>query len=132
MKTQMLIALFGLAAACASNEQKEAAKAGEREATGATNQMTGRKPGAPPVATSPDALLSQSSVVKVQQALEDKGFSVEKTGVMDNTTKTALRSFQQREGIAATGVPDQMTLRKLDLDPQEILQTNPDRREPGT
>ncbi|MCC6811011.1 MAG: hypothetical protein IT381_26510 [Deltaproteobacteria bacterium] len=36
-----------------------------------------------------------------------------------------MRSFQQKEGIAATGMPDQLTLRKLDFDPQEILRKNP-------
>jgi murein L,D-transpeptidase YcbB/YkuD len=114
--------------ACAGNETRTRdVRAGEmgdrRESVG--NQMTTRRPGAPAVTGSPDALLSKDSVVKVQQALSDKGFSVEKNGVMDSQTTTALRSFQQREGIAATGMPDQLTLRRLDLDPREILRNNP-------
>jgi peptidoglycan hydrolase-like protein with peptidoglycan-binding domain len=50
----------------------------------------------------------------VQQALKDKGHdpgSID--GIMGQRTKEALRSFQQKEGLQATGTLDTQTAEKL-------------------
>jgi len=86
-----------------------------------TTQHTSRKPGEAKVAASPSALLEKGAAKKVQAALQEKGYPVKKTGVVDARTKSALRHFQRQEKIAATGMPDQLTLQHLDLDPKEIL-----------
>ena len=35
----------------------------------------------------------------------------------------ALRTFQESQGLAATGFPDHETLRKLGIDPKKVDQT---------
>lgn len=116
------LCIVALAFVACHNERE--VRAGDR-GDNIGSQMTSRAPGAPPVATNPNTLLSKESVQKVQTALRDRGFVVEKNGTLDAKTQTALRSFQRREGIATTGMPDQLTIRKLNLQPEEILRANP-------
>lgn len=59
---------------------------------------------------------SAQSVRKAQAALNDRGFSVEKNGVMDTRTKTALQSFQKNQNLAQTGELDAATRAQLDVD----------------
>jgi peptidoglycan hydrolase-like protein with peptidoglycan-binding domain len=125
MKKSLCLGLLTVAFIACHNERD--VRAGDRgDNIGA--QMSA-KPGTPPP-VKPEALMSKDSVAKVQEALADRGFVVEKTGTLDARTQTALRSFQRREGMTATGMPDQMTLRRLNLDPNTILrpqQPTPDR-----
>lgn len=51
---------------------------------------------------------------QVQETLSDKGYEVGPVdGIMGPQTSGALREFQQDEGLAATGQPDQQTLEAL-------------------
>ena len=57
---------------------------------------------------------SANTIKQVQQALKDKGHdpgSID--GIMGQRTKEALRSFQQKEGLTATGTLDAQTAEKL-------------------
>src|SRR5262249_9161764 len=101
-------------------------KHGETEGAGQGQETrrTSHERGEPVVAASPQALLGRGAVRKSQRALTTKGLSTRESGVLDRETKDNLRSFQYRQQIAATGLPDQLTLQKLDLDPKDILGKN--------
>jgi peptidoglycan hydrolase-like protein with peptidoglycan-binding domain len=49
---------------------------------------------------------------------------------LDAATSDALRKFQQEEGLAATGFPDQETLRRLNIDASEAYRAAPDETNP--
>ena len=68
------------------------------------------------------AVLQKAGLTKLQDALTKHGFSTKPTPTLDHATQANLRSFQEKEGLARTGMPDQLTLTKLGLDPKEILQ----------
>jgi peptidoglycan hydrolase-like protein with peptidoglycan-binding domain len=56
-------------------------------------------------------------VIAVQQALKDKGHDPGPIdGLMGPRTSAALRDFQSKEGIEATGKPDKQTLASLGVD----------------
>ncbi len=60
--------------------------------------------------------LDRDQIQQVQRALDQKGFkSGRADGIMGPETESALRSFQQKEGLQATGQMDQETLGKLGL-----------------
>jgi Putative peptidoglycan binding domain len=60
--------------------------------------------------------MDASRVFEIQQALADKGFyQGEMTGVYDDTTVDAMRRFQLKENISATGYPTAHALRRLGL-----------------
>jgi peptidoglycan hydrolase-like protein with peptidoglycan-binding domain len=47
----------------------------------------------------------------VQQALDNKGFNAGRAdGILGLETKSALRQFQQKQGLQQTGTPDEQTL----------------------
>jgi peptidoglycan hydrolase-like protein with peptidoglycan-binding domain len=51
---------------------------------------------------------------KIQAALNDKmGAKLELDGVLGAKTTEALKQFQQKNGLAATGKPDEATMKKL-------------------
>ncbi|BDG08399.1 peptidoglycan-binding domain-containing protein [Anaeromyxobacter paludicola] len=82
--------------------------------------------GRPPIAASPDAMLAPGGATKIQDALASRGlFHGQKSGKIDTETSGALKRFQAREGLAATGAPDHETLQRLGLDPKQVFQTNP-------
>lgn len=57
-----------------------------------------------------------SRVRQVQQALKDKGFDVGQVdGIMGQKTQSALREFQEKEGMQASGTLDQQTLSALGI-----------------
>jgi hypothetical protein len=75
--------------------------------------------GRPRVPASPDALLGEGAVERVQRALAGRKLLGEhEQGELDAPTSAALRKFQQEEGLAATGFPDRETLRRLGIDPE--------------
>ena len=60
-----------------------------------------------------------STARDVQQALERKGYDVGPIdGVMGPRTQSALREFQQQQGLAQSGQIDQQTLLALDVQPR--------------
>ena len=57
-----------------------------------------------------------STVRSVQQSLQDKGFDVGPIdGVMGPRTQSALREFQQRQGIQGAGQLNQETMSALEV-----------------
>ena len=68
---------------------------------------------------SPDALLGERAVERVQRALAQRKLLAEhEEGELDAPTSAAIRKFQEEEGLAATGFPDRETLRRLGIDPE--------------
>lgn len=60
--------------------------------------------------------LDRDQVKQVQEALNQKGFkSGQADGKMGPETKDALQAFQQKQGLQATGQPDQQTLAALGI-----------------
>ena len=56
---------------------------------------------------------SSDEVRQVQQHLKDKGVAVAVDGVMGPKTRAALKSFQQQQGLTASGDIDSSTLTAL-------------------
>ncbi len=73
-----------------------------------------------PVRTTPGGMLDPKAMHQLQGALNRHGVSTPASGQLDEETQAALRKFQRREKMAATGMPDFDTLRKLGLDPKAI------------
>ena len=82
-----------------------------------------QRPDSPPVTTSPEGVLSNDAVRALQRALLARGLAVEPTGILDDPTQAALRTFQLRDSVAATGLPTLRTLRLLGLDAAAIYRT---------
>jgi hypothetical protein len=104
---------------------------GERGARTPAARGAGRRvppaPGRPPLAPSPQALLTPGAARKIQQALASRGLleGESTTGKLDRKTSAALRRFQEQEGLAATGAPDHETVSRLGLDPQQVFRVTP-------
>lgn len=73
-----------------------------------------------PVRTTPGGMLDPKSMRQLQGALNRHGVHTAESGQLDEETQASLRKFQAREKMAATGMPDYDTLRKLGLDPKAI------------
>lgn len=74
-----------------------------------------------PLAASPEDMLVEGGPLKIQQALNARGFKTGKAGKIDSETEAALREFQAQQGLPRTGIPDRATLSKLGLDPDELM-----------
>ena len=87
------------------------------------------EPGRPELSTTPAGLMLDGGPLKIQQALEAKGYLAKgrATGVLDEETSGALRRFQEAEKLARTGAPDRETIRRLGLSVGEVF-----RRAPGS
>jgi len=59
--------------------------------------------------------MRSDDVLKLQQALNDNGESVKVDGVMGPNTEKALRDYQQKNGLQASGQLDSQTRQKLNL-----------------
>lgn len=58
--------------------------------------------------------MDQSQVRQIQQQLQSRGYDVGPVdGIMGEQTKSALREFQQAQGMRATGTPNKETLSAL-------------------
>jgi peptidoglycan hydrolase-like protein with peptidoglycan-binding domain len=111
---------------------KSGAKTGERQTNGARTDSAPVVPrrvrssdrdGAPELATSPAGLLQPKAIDGIQDALVSRGLlsGAEKSGTLDEKTKQAIRELQRRNGLPATGLPDDATIRRLDLDPARVF-----------
>lgn len=73
--------------------------------------------------------LDNKQVREMQRILKEEGYAVGPVdGIMGPQTASALQEFQQSEGIAATGKPDEETLRALapDAQTQEMFGLSPE------
>jgi peptidoglycan hydrolase-like protein with peptidoglycan-binding domain len=74
-----------------------------------------------PLSTSPGGLLTDDGLAAVQEKLVDEGHLERTTGAFDERTRSALKDFQKKNGLAATGAPDLATVRQLGLEPEGIF-----------
>jgi peptidoglycan hydrolase-like protein with peptidoglycan-binding domain len=63
----------------------------------------------------------RAQITRIQQDLNDNGFSVTVTGSMDAQTSAALRRFQQQHGLPPTGQPDTQTFTELEGVAEPVL-----------
>mgnify|MGYP000430479680 CR=1 FL=1 len=73
--------------------------------------------------------LDSNQISEMQKLLQKQGFDPGGTdGVMGPQTKEAIHDFQEAQGLAATGVPTEETLRALapDAETQELLGLSPE------
>jgi peptidoglycan hydrolase-like protein with peptidoglycan-binding domain len=61
------------------------------------------------------ASMSRKHVEAIQEALNANGEKVSVDGVWGPKTRTALETFQHRNGLKVTGHPDAATLQKLNI-----------------
>jgi hypothetical protein len=88
-----------------SRESRESGQTTSSKESGMSSRMRGQESA---------KTHSADTVKQVQQALKDKGHdpgSID--GIMGQRTQDALRSFQQKEGLQATGTLDAQTAEKL-------------------
>lgn len=117
MRRLLLIAVLGCACAHAKSVEQQGKPPPE------TTEPT--QPGQPPLSSSPKGILEPGAVRKIQKALEEKGYGIAANGVLEGPTETQLQAFQKKEHLPETGLPDQETLRKLGLNPEDIYRSNP-------
>lgn len=73
--------------------------------------------------------LDSKKVNEMQKALNEKGYAVGRVdGVVGPKTSNAIREFQSKEGLSATGQPDQQTLKALGIEvgEQEFMGVSPE------
>lgn len=73
--------------------------------------------------------LDSKRVNEMQKALNEKGYAVGRVdGVVGPQTSNAIREFQRKEGLSATGQPDQQTLKALGIEvgDQEFMGVSPE------
>lgn len=68
-----------------------------------------------PIESSVQDEVSVPSVADVQKALNKRGAKIKVDGRMGPTTKQAVKSFQAKNKLKATGIADEETLKKLGL-----------------
>jgi peptidoglycan hydrolase-like protein with peptidoglycan-binding domain len=116
MKRAIALAAAALGLACRHPQQaRPPAPASEP----AARHGARTPPGHPRVPSSPEGLLAEDAVARLQRALARRGYLGEhREGTLDPPTSAALRKFQAKEGLATTGFPDRETLQKLGVDPE--------------
>jgi hypothetical protein len=112
-----LVVMLALAAAIGCGHTKEAEKPEKPETAPA-------EAAAPP----PRDILEDGAIKRIQQKLVEWGYDVKETGRLDRKTTRALQAFQRGQDMPDTGLPDQRTLEKLGLDPEEIYKPQPSDR----
>ena len=118
-RTALALALLAAVACAGGRKERREGRAGERDGgqeRAKAEKQQGVKPraGGPRVPATPEGLLGADAVRDVQRALVDRGLlGAHREGDLDRATSAAVRKFQEREGLAATGMPDRETLRAL-------------------
>ena len=64
------------------------------------------------------------NVLSVETILKGLGYSVTVDGYFDEATKNAVKAYQQKEGLIATGEVDEETAQKLMNSVRELIQQN--------
>jgi peptidoglycan hydrolase-like protein with peptidoglycan-binding domain len=70
-----------------------------------------------PVASTPQGLMHDGAENRIQERLRARGLlgAEHRTGRFDLATREALRKFQKREGLPATGLPSYETIEHMGL-----------------
>jgi len=108
-------------------ERKRGEGAGRAEETAAGPIKSDGRAGAPPLATSPAGLLKPDAMEVVQKKLVSSGdlSQGDESGKLDEATRAALRGFQRKNNLPATGAPDDLTVQKLGLRPDQLFRAAP-------
>jgi peptidoglycan hydrolase-like protein with peptidoglycan-binding domain len=106
----------------AGTYQAPSASGTQQQMSGQNQNMNGSASGANtnaamsgPSGSSMADTKSPEEVQKVQTALNQKGERVKVDGIWGPQTEQALRDFQRRNGLQASGQLDDQTLRKLNV-----------------
>jgi peptidoglycan hydrolase-like protein with peptidoglycan-binding domain len=114
----------------AARERAEADDTRRPRTSGEPARDTGQpaQHGRPPLPATPSSLVTAGAARQLKEALHSRGFlrNPSPGPELDAATSEALRKFQQEEGLAATGFPDQETLRRLDIDATEAYRAAPE------
>jgi peptidoglycan hydrolase-like protein with peptidoglycan-binding domain len=91
---------------------------------GDQDRATARADG-PALTTSPAALLKPGALKAIQERLARDGVlsSDQATGEPNTATTNALVRFQRGHNLPATGTPDDATVRKLGLQPNDVFRS---------
>jgi hypothetical protein len=84
--------------------------------------------GRPPLPATPSSLVTEDAARQLKKELRNRGYLKKPSPgpELDAATSDALRQFQQEEGLAATGFPDQETLRRLNVNAGEAYRSDPE------
>lgn len=105
LKPSALAMALGLALGGAAWAQSDTGSATTHDNATTSSQGTG---------TSSDASMSADTIRQAQQQLSDKGlYTGQVDGVMGPKTQAALKEFQQKQGMQASGKLDSSTLAAL-------------------
>lgn len=81
-----------------------------------------------------DRSLNSEQISEMQKILDSQGYKVDDVnGVLNDSTREAIRQFQEAQGLVVTGMPNEETLRALapDSKRQEFFGLSPEFSEPG-
>ena len=87
---------------------------GNKQGQSGMSEPSARQEQSQPQATAPG--VDQSTIKQAQEKLSSKGHDVQADGVLGPKTQAAVKEFQQKEGIQASGRLDQETLAALEVD----------------
>ncbi len=78
-----------------------------------------------PVASTPQGLMHDGAENRIQERLRARGLlgAEQRTGRFDLATREALRKFQKREGLPATGLPSYETVEHMGLELDSIYRS---------
>ena len=120
-RTCLVALAAGALASCSHARKAEPPGPSAPGAPAAERRKEGVPPrdGRPRVPASPDALVGEQVVERIQRALSDrKLLGDHEKGRLDAPTAAAVRKFQEQEQLADTGFPDRETLYRLGIDPE--------------
>jgi peptidoglycan hydrolase-like protein with peptidoglycan-binding domain len=115
-----VLMLMSVSSASAQEKAAPVEKAAAKVET-QTKAMQSSKPAVKMEKTVPQAkkaastMMSKQEIKSVQMALNKEGYKLTPDGILGKYTKRALREFQKKNGLKATGQPDSQTLAKLNL-----------------
>lgn len=129
-RSALAVALLAALACAGGRKERREGRAPDRDGgqeRAKAEKQEGVKPreGGPRVPATPEGLLGAEAVQDVQRALVDRGLlGAHREGDLDRATSAAVKKFQEREGLAATGMPDRETLRALGVSAERAYGTD--------
>lgn len=121
-----LVALLASEALMSCSRARKAERPTPPPTTATETEKSGvpARDGHPAEPASPEALLGNGAVGRIQRALvERKLLGEHEPGSLDAPTSAAIRRFQRGESLAETGFPDRETLQRLGIDPESAYRT---------